>query len=77
MGEMVGDQTANQTVKPSAKCVSSVSAGSLIHGAHAICLCVPVIIPDLSKSVLKCESVVLASAGGQVEAQKDEAIFSK
>jgi hypothetical protein len=32
----------------SAKHVSSVSANSLVHGAHAICSCVPVVILDLS-----------------------------
>jgi hypothetical protein len=30
----------------SAKSVSSISARSLIHGAHAVCVCVPVAILD-------------------------------
>jgi hypothetical protein len=36
----------------SAKHVSSVTAKSLIHGAHAICGCVPVAILDLSLTFL-------------------------
>jgi hypothetical protein len=30
----------------SAKCVSNISARSLIHRAHAVCICVPVAILD-------------------------------
>jgi hypothetical protein len=35
-----------QGAKALGTCVSSVSARSLIHGAHAVCVCVPVTILD-------------------------------